>query len=55
MLVKDVAGRDVRLRETAADALATLGNLPRAVSAVADDDPRVRVRVSCSILRAPER
>lgn len=52
LLERDVESKDLRARETAGLALASLGDLPHAAIAAVDVDPRVRVRVACAILNA---
>jgi hypothetical protein len=52
ILEKDGVATDQKTRAEAGTALAVLGDLRRAAVVAADPEPRVRVAVSCAILRA---
>ena len=52
ILERDAAAKDQKTRAEAGTALAVLGDLRRAAVVAADPEPRVRVAVSCAILRA---
>lgn len=51
LLDRDIRSADPQARKSAGLALVELGELPRAAVAAVDIDPRVRVPVSCAILR----
>lgn len=55
LLVKDLSSTLPDVRAWAAGILAGMHELGEAAPALADDDPHVRGRVACAILRAPER
>ena len=52
ILERDGLAKDQKTRAEAGTALAVLGDLRRAAVVAADPEPRVRVAVSCAILRA---